>query len=294
MAMSPHYSQVQRILLLVLGLNWAVALAKLVYGLASNSSSMTADGYHSLADGTSNVIGLVGIALSARPKDENHPYGHQKYETLFALGIAAMLLMVALNLVREGVRRLGSPVVPRVDAMSFVVMLATMAVNVTVMTFEYRRGRRLHSDLLIADSMHTRADLFTSFSVLAALVGVKLGYPIIDPIVTLVIAVFVLGSAFGIIRQASRVLVDEAAIANVAVIEQAVLQVEGVKSCHKIRSRGRLDDVHLDLHVQVDGGMTLYDSHRLSHAIAGAVRAALPQVTDVLVHVEPQRPEKPG
>lgn len=286
---SNHYRLVQRVLWIVLALNWLVAVAKIVFGLISHASSMTADGFHSLTDGISNLIGLVGIYFSSQPRDEDHPYGHKKFETLFALGIAAMLLLVAFNLVRGGVNRIAHPVIPTVDLASFVVMIVTLVVNVLVMTYEYRRGVVLHSDILVVDSMHTRADIFTSLSVIVALIAVKLGYPILDPIITLVISGFIAWSAWEIIHQESGILCDAVAIADPSKIVAVVLRIDGVRGCHKLRSRGRLDDVHIDLHVQVDGDMTLNESHQLSHRVQADIIAAFPDVSDVLVHLEPNK-----
>lgn len=282
-----HYLQIQKVLWVVLALNWAVALAKIIYGLMTDSSSMTADGFHSLSDGTSNIIGLIGIHFCSQPKDEDHPYGHKKYETLFALGIAAMLLMVAFSLGRAGIERIIKPVIPQVDLMSFVVMIVTVTVNITVMLYEYRMGKQLQSDILIVDSMHTRADIFTSLSVIVALVCVKAGFPIIDPIITLVIAGFIAYSAFIIIRQESDILCDAVAIADTKKIEDIIIKIEGVISCHKIRTRGRPDDVYLDLHIQIAGNMTMLDSHLLSHRIQKEIKKEFPQIVDVLVHMEP-------
>jgi len=282
-----HYKEVQKVLWLVLVLNWAVAAAKIVYGLITRSSSMTADGFHSLADGTSNIIGLAGIHFCARQKDADHPYGHKKYETLFALGIAAMILVVAFNLAKAGIGRIAKPVTPQVDIASFAVMLITLAVNITVMRYEYRRGKQLQSDILVVDSMHTRADIFTSLSVIVALVGVKIGFPIIDPIITFIISGFIAYSAFEIIRQESGILCDAVAIADTKKIKDVVLRIKGVKNCHKIRSRGRFDAVYLDLHVRVDENLTMRDSHQLSHMIQKEITAEFPQVVDVIVHMEP-------
>ncbi|HBG79082.1 MAG TPA: cation transporter [Phycisphaerales bacterium] len=284
-----HYRQIQKVLLIVLALNWLVAAAKMIYGLISHSASMTADGFHSLADGTSNVIGLIGIYYCSQPKDEDHPYGHKKYETLFALGIAAMLLFVAFNLGKQGIFRFHHPVTPQVDMVSFAVMLITIAVNFTVMIYEYRSGKRLGSDILVVDSMHTKSDIFTSISVLAALIGVKLGYPIVDPIVAILISLFIFRSAFLIIKEESGILCDACAIADTKKIEDIVLAIPSVGRCHKIRTRGRMDDIHLDLHVQIDGNITLNQSHQLSHKIQAEIIKALPQITDVLVHLEPNR-----
>ncbi|MFH1281463.1 MAG: cation transporter, partial [Candidatus Omnitrophota bacterium] len=93
-----HYKKIRKILIIILALNWAVALAKIIYGLSSRCFSMAADGFHSLSDGTSNVIGIIGIHFACQPVDKDHPYGHKKYETLFSLGIAAMLFIVSFNL----------------------------------------------------------------------------------------------------------------------------------------------------------------------------------------------------
>jgi cation diffusion facilitator family transporter len=291
--MKKHYREIQKVLWIVLVLNWAVAAAKMIYGYISGSTSMTADGFHSLSDGISNIIGLVGIRFCSQPKDEDHPYGHKKYETLFALGIAAMLLIVAFNLGKAGVGRIINPIVPQVDFISFAVMIITTMVNITVMIYEYRRGKQLQSDILVVDSMHTRADIFTSVSVIAALVFVKLGLPIADPVITLVIAGFITHSAFVIIREEAGILCDAIAITDTKKIEAAVLRIKGVKSCHKIRSRGRLDDVHLDLHIQIDADMTMRDSHLLNHTIQKEIMSVFPQIVDVLVHMEPS-PDKGG
>jgi cation diffusion facilitator family transporter len=291
--MKKHYREIQKVLWIVLVLNWAVATAKMIYGYISGSTSMTADGFHSLSDGISNIIGLVGIRFCSQPKDEDHPYGHKKYETLFALGIAAMLLIVAFNLGKAGVGRIINPIVPQVDFISFAVMIITTMVNITVMIYEYRRGKQLQSDILVVDSMHTRADIFTSVSVIAALVFVKLGMPIADPVITLVIAGFIAHSAFVIIREEAGILCDAIAITDTKKIEAAVLRIKGVKSCHKIRSRGRLDDVHLDLHIQIDADMTMRDSHLLNHTIQKEIMSVFPQIVDVLVHMEPS-PDKGG
>lgn len=282
-----HYLQIQKVLWGVLALNWAVALAKIIYGLMTDSSSMTADGFHSLSDGTSNIIGLIGIHFCSQPKDEDHPYGHKKYETLFALGIAAMLLMVAFSLGKAGIERIIKPVIPQVDLMSFVVMIVTVTVNITVMLYEYRWGKQLQSDILIVDSMHTRADIFTSLSVIVALISVKLGFPIIDPMITLVISGFIAYSAYIIIQQESDILCDAVAIADTRKIEDIIIKIDGVLSCHKIRTRGRPDDIYLDLHIQIAGDMTMMDSHLLSHKIQKEIMKEFPQVVDVLVHMEP-------
>ncbi|MDD5166204.1 MAG: cation diffusion facilitator family transporter [Candidatus Omnitrophica bacterium] len=282
-----HYSKIKRVLIFVLILNWSVALAKIFYGLFTHFTSMTADGFHSLSDGTSNIIGLIGIHLACQPTDRDHPYGHKKYETLFSLVIAALLFIVAFNIAKEGLTRIGKPYLPRIDLISFIVMLVTMAVNFWVMNYETDKGKALRSDILISDAMHTRADIFTSLSVIIALVAVKSGYPILDPIVTILISVFIAYAGYEIVKESSAVLCDTVAILEDKKIEDIVLGVKGVKTCHKIRSRGRPDDIYIDLHVQVNPDMHVDNAHKISDAIEEAIKNGIPEVTDVVVHIEP-------
>lgn len=283
-----RFRRIRRVLLLILVLNWGVALAKIVYGLLSRSASMTADGYHSLADGASNVVGLIGIGLASRPADEDHPYGHKKYETFAALAIAGLLALVSLQVLEQVAERLLHPGAPGpvVTPASFAVMLGTLGVNLAVTSWERRQGRALHSDLLLADSLHTMGDIFVSVLVIVTLVAVRLGFSWLDIPAALVIVALILRATVSIVRQGSDVLCDTAALDALAV-EQVVTEVPGVLSCHRIVSRGRPDDLEIALHVEVDPKMRVETAHGLAHDIEAAVQKAIPGVARVISHVEP-------
>ncbi len=277
---------VRRILAFILGLNWLVAILKLVFGYMINSTSMVADGYHSFADGASNIVGLLGMRMAGQPMDEDHPYGHKKYETLASLVIAFLLFLVCLNLIHSGWERLRTKSVPEVNVWSFAVLGLTMLINTAVMFYESRRGRALGSDILVADAMHTRADLLTSCSVAVALIGVKIGFPILDPLVAMVIAVFIAISGLEILKGSSAILCDTAAIDRRA-IERLVMAIPDVKKCHKIRTRGRHDDIFIDLHVLVDDNMKVVRAHDLTVKIEDLIKKEFCGVSDIVVHVEP-------
>jgi cation diffusion facilitator family transporter len=289
-ALNKRDTEVGKVLLLILGLNWAVAAAKIIFGLLTRSVSITADGFHSFSDGTSNVIGLIGMKLASQPTDEDHPYGHKKYETFFSLAIGALLLFCAFNLGKEGISRFYKPVLPEIGIWSFIIMVLTLLTNIWVMRYEYKKGRALHSDILTSDSMHTRADIFVSSSVIAALGIIKVnpGFRFLDPLLTILIALVIVYVAFKIIRDCSKVLCDSAAITDTQKIADVVLGVKGVKACHKIRTRGREDDIHIDLHVQVNPHMHIDEAHEICYTIETAIIKAIPGVTDVLVHIEPR------
>ncbi len=281
-----RYRKIRWVLIFVLFLNWGVAGAKLFYGWLTHSASMTADGFHSFSDGSSNIIGLIGIWIASRPIDDSHPYGHKKYETITSVGISILLFLLCFNVTREGVLRFLHPVTPQVNGGSFLVMGITLAINIAVMIYENRMGRALKSDILISDALHTRADILTSSSVVVTLIGIKLGYPILDPIASLVIAGFIGYAAIDIVKESSRVLSDGVAIPTEE-IERLVLSIRGVGECHHIRSRGRIDDIHIDLHVLVDPEMHMHRAHHLSYAIENKIKRDFRGVTDVVVHMEP-------
>ena len=171
-----YYETVKRILIIVLVLNLAVALAKLIYGWRTGSLSMISDGFHSLFDGTSNIIGIVGIILASRPPDLTHPYGHSKFETFSSIGIALLLFITCFEILQSAVGRFLNPSVPNITTLSFMIMMVTIAVNISVSWYENRKGKELGSSILIADSMHTRSDIYASLIVIAGFVLIKMGF----------------------------------------------------------------------------------------------------------------------
>lgn len=288
MSTSPvsQYKEVRRVLILILFLNLGVSLAKVLYGGLSGSVSMTADGFHSMSDGASNVIALVGVWFASRPADSRHPYGHKKFETFTTLGVAASLLVVAYGLGVSSIERFRHPSTPEVNAGSFAVMLATLAVNIWVTRYETARGKALGSDLLVSDALHTKSDIYVSISVIVSLIGVKAGWPWLDPMAGIVIAGLILKAAVDILRHSADVLCDSAVVEE-ARIESAILELDGVRKCHKIRTRGRKDAVHVDLHVLVDGDMTVDQAHDLAHRISDKLKLEIQGVCDVITHIEP-------
>ncbi len=284
-----RHDAVNRVLLRVLFLNLAVAGAKLGLGYATGAVSMISDGFHSLTDSASNVMALIGMRASDKPPDVDHPYGHRKYETLAAAGIFVFLLLVVVEVARAAIHRLSGGGAPAVTSMSFGVMIATLLVNLAVVRYEGREGRRLSSELLHADAMHTKSDVFTSCAVLVSLLAVRLGYPKLDPLGGLLIAVFIAHTGWEIARQTSRVLSDQMVIAEDA-IRAIVMGTPQVVGCHQIRTRGSEDHTFLDLHVWYPPEMPLHEAHRLSHVVKDRLMEAFPQIADAIIHIEPPPP----
>jgi len=270
----------------VLVFNLAVAAAKLILGYATGAVSVVSDGYHSIADSGSNVMGLIGLQYSRKPPDLDHPYGHRKFETLAAGGIFVFLLVAVVEIGRTALKRLASPAPPQVTWISFAVMFVTLGVNLAVVRYEASAGRRLNSELLLADAVHTRSDVFATVGVLFSLLVVWLGHPLLDPVAGVAIAVLIGHTSYEIARDMTGILADRVVI-DEEQIRQAVMGVPEVLGCHHIRTRGSLDHVFLDLHVWLPADARLREAHRVSHVVKDRLMERFPQIADAIIHIEP-------
>jgi len=277
---------VRRVLWITLFLNLAVSAGKIVVGMLSGSVAMVADGYHSLVDGSNNVIGLIVSAFAYAPPDPGHPYGHRKFETTATTFIGGALLLLSYRVVEGALRQASGDHVPTVGLLNWVVMIATMAMNVFVSWYESREGRRLGSDYLIADSAHTRSDLYVSLGVVASFAGAKAGLQWADPAVAIGIAAVIAVQAVRILVGSFHVLTDRVVI-PAETIASVVGGVQGVRGWRDIRSRGGPDSAYVDLVVHVDGALSLHAAHDVADRIEDALKRADPRIVDVVVHLEP-------
>jgi cation diffusion facilitator family transporter len=284
---SERYADVARVLTRVLVLNLIVAIAKIGFGYSSGAISILSDGFHSLTDTASNVVGLVGVYAARRPPDEDHPYGHRKYETVAAVGVVGFLAMVMLEVLRNAFNTLsGRSAPPEISATGFIVMGLTVAINVIVVRYESAAAERLGSEVLLADATQTRGDVWSSLTVIAALAGARAGMPILDPLAALVVAAFIGHAGYQIGITTTKILSDRIVMSE-ADIERVVLSVAGVLGCHQIRTRGSSDHVFLDFHVWLPPAMPLTDAHDISHIVKDRLMARYPQIVDVVIHLEP-------
>ncbi|MBU5307230.1 cation diffusion facilitator family transporter [Clostridioides mangenotii] len=285
--LSDNYKKVNQVLAIILFANLTVAILKICIGNSIKSASMTADGFHSLSDGTSNIIGLIAVFFASRPKDENHPYGHKKIEAIASLIIGLMLLFIGIKIIFTAFYNLQNPVELSISTLSLVIMILTLTVNIFVSAYEFKVGKELNSQILISDSVHTRSDIFISIGVLFTLLGVRLGLPgIIDPIVSLGVSVFIINSSYEVLKPSIGILIDGAAV-DKSKIKELVFEFNEVKDVHNIRSRGSKNDLHIDMHIMVDPFISVEDSHKLAHRIEEEIKTEINKNTQVIVHIEP-------
>lgn len=280
---------VQRVLWITLVLNVAVALAKLVVGLMSNSLSLIGDAAHSAVDTANNVVGLVAVGVATRDADEGHPYGHSKIETLAAFVLAGLLFMTCFNLGVEAIKRLLGyrTASPEVTPVAFVVVIVTLLVNLWVSRYEARRGRELGSEFLLADAAHTRSDILVTLTVLVSLVLVRLGLPHIDAALSLVIAGLIGYIGYEVFQRTVPVLVDASAL-DEKHVRHLVDALPGVFDTHAVRSRRAGDLVFVDLHIVVDPETDTETAHAVTEAVEQVLEKEFGP-TSATVHVETSR-----
>ncbi len=277
---------VRRVLLGILIANLAVVGARLVIGLVSGSLAILGSALDSGVDGLNNVLGLIVVRVASKGPDEDHPYGHGKFETLGALAIVGFLSITCFELVRGAVKDLLRGDHPLdVTDLQLAVLLATLGVNVLVAWYEHRRGNELRSELLIADAAHTRTDVFVTLGVLIGVLFARQGWWWADPVLALGIALLVVRVAYRIFARTVPVLVDQRAVPT-ANIQQMTEAVHGVKSAYGIRSRGGAHVRYAEVTIAVDRTANV----AAAHAIADEVEQRLKQdlhLDEVTVHVEP-------
>ena len=279
---------VRRVLVGLLGANLAVVAAKVFVGIASGSLAVLGDALHSSVDSLYNVLGLIVIRVAARAPDEDHPYGHGKFETLGALAIVVFLSITCFELVRSAVQRLldGGRAIAMSD-MGLVVLLATLGVNVLVAWYENRRGHELSSEILIADAAHTRTDVFITIGVLIGVLFARRGAAWVDPVVAIAVAALIVRVAYQIFSRTVPVLVDERAIPERA-IRHTAQAVTGVKGAYGIRSRGGrgAGARYAEVTIAVDRGANVEAAHAIADEVEERLKREL-ELSAVTVHVEP-------
>lgn len=283
---------VRRVLLQVLVLNLVVVGAKLLAWRSSGALSIVAEVIHSSLDALNNVIALVFARIAAMEPDEEHPYGHHKFERIGALVVVGLLSVTVFELASGALRRLlaaGEAIPSSVAAPdeSLVLMTGSILAGIAVAGWERKRGRELDSPILMADAAHTSTDVWAATAVLLGLLAVRAGYPLADPVITLWVAGMIGWTGWSIVRETVPDLVDERAFPEDR-IRAGARSVAGVQGTADIRSRGRSGEVFVELTILVDPELDVRAAHRIADAVENELRGRL-GARHVTVHVEPGR-----
>ncbi len=279
-----------RATVLGLSVNAVLAIIKLLAGIFGRSYALIADATESMADGISSIIVWRGVVIAEKPADKEHPYGHGKAEALATAAVSIMLLGAALLIFSQSVKEILTP--HHVPApYTLLVLLGVVLIKEGLFRFVGRIGEEVESGAVKADAWHHRSDAITSA---AAALGISIAlvggddYKSADDWAAMFAAVIIGFNGFRLLRPALDELMDAAPKENIVDMAQTVaLQVEGVKGVEKCFARKMGHGYWLDMHVEVDGELTVAVAHEVSHTVKDAIRARLPRVLDVTIHIEP-------
>ena len=270
--------------------NAALSLFKLLAGVLAHSGAMISDAVHSASDVLSSFIVIVGVKLSVRAPDKEHPYGHERLECVAAIVLAVVLgvtgLLIGYGAVGSIDARQGTQVVPGLLAL----VAAVVSIVVKEAMYWYTRyyGKRLNSTSLMANAWHHRSDALSSVGALIGIAGARMGHPVMEPLASLVICVFILKAAYDIFRDAMRKMVDRAADAETeSRLRDCVLAQKDVLGIDRLQTREFGSRIYVDLEIRLDGALSLYEAHGIAEQVHDRIERDFPSVKHIMVHVNP-------
>ncbi|MEA5060388.1 MAG: cation diffusion facilitator family transporter [Candidatus Pelethousia sp.] len=274
-------------------INFMLFIIKGVLGIFIHSVSLISDAVHSLSDIASTLVVLFGIKLSNKPADNGHPYGHEKMECIIALFLGLMLMVIGIAIAREGIRKITH--LAYVDYNNTVLhIFAALSAMLSIMAKEWmyrftiKCARMIGSASMAADAWHHRADALSSIGSLIGIIGICMGYPIIDGIACVIIACFILKAAFDICADACGKLVDSAGSpAVINHIQELVRENREVLAIDMIRTRQFGAKLYVDLEITLDRKISFEHSHQIAHCLHDNIEANIAEVKHCMIHVNP-------
>lgn len=276
--------------------NIALSLFKLLAGIFGHSAALISDAIHSASDIVSTVIVMIGMHISSKEADEDHEYGHERIECVAAILLAVILAATGLGVGYSGIMSIKNASYSGIQVPGLIALIAA-AVSIVVKEamFQYTKvaAKRIRSTSLMADAWHHRSDALSSIGSLLGVLGARLGFPICDPIASLIICLFILKAAYDIFMDAVRKLTDTSCDPKVEEeMRQAALDVDGVLRVDSLRTRQFGSKLYVDMEVAADGNLTLYDSHQIAEAVHHKLEEVFPEVKHCMVHMNPYSPQE--
>ena len=272
--------------------NVLLSLFKLFAGIFANSNAMISDAIHSASDVFSTIVVIIGVRLSSRDSDREHPYGHERMECVAAIILSIVLFITGLGI---GIQALQAILNGNYETLQMPGILALIAAIVSIITKEamywYTRhyAKQIDSAALMADAWHHRSDAFSSIGALIGIAGSRMGFPIMDSIASLVIFIFIAKAAFDIFKDAMDKMVDHSCDENMEkAIYDCVISHEDVLGIDLLQSRIFGNKIYVDLEIELDASYTLEKAHRIAEDIHEDIEKNFPKVKHVMIHVNPK------
>lgn len=284
-----NYKTAVRVTQIGAGADTLLTLGKLIVGYLGNSAALVAEGLHSAADLLFDIVALIGMRIARKEVDEDHPYGHGKYESLATLLLSLILLAVAVGIVWDAVERIQHPDLEAPAALTLWIAAGSMLIKELLYHYTIRVGRRIGSKILVANAWHHRSDAIASFAALIGIAGALLGWPILDPVAAIGVAFFVGKVGVEIAIEALRELTDAATAIDKEIhdsIQRLINAHPEVQSAHLVKARRMGPDIMVDVHVVVDAFLSVSEGHQIADEVEKTLMREISDITSVMVHVD--------
>ena len=289
-----RYREVRKVTLIGSLVDFLLGVVKILVGWLAHSQALVADGIHSLSDLGTDFIVLYAAKHSHREADEDHPYGHGRIETLTTVGLGIALIAVAFGIGYDAVRRLNeTDLLLHPGAIALVVAVISVIAKEGIYQYTKHAAVKLRSNMLMANAWHSRSDAISSIVVVIGVGGAMMGYPYLDAVAAIAVAVMIAKIGFDLIRASTKELIDTALEPEVVeTIRKEIVCVDGVRALHMLRSRRSGGDALVDLHVQVDPHISVSEGHQIGDTVRRRLLERVDEVTDVTVHIDPEDDEQ--
>lgn len=274
-------------------INVALSLFKFAAGILARSGAMVSDAVHSASDVLATLIVILGVKLAGRAADADHPYGHERLECVAALVLGIILGATGVGIGWSGVQKiLGGEDLASPGALALAAAVVSIVVKEGMFWYTRAAARRIDSSALMAEAWHHRSDALSSVGSFAGILGARLGWPVLDPIASVVICLFILKAAWDILSDALERMTDHACAPELAEkMESSVLAQPGVLGVDALNTRLFGDRIYVDVEIRADGELTLNETHATAQAVHDALEEGFPQIKHCMVHVNPVQVE---
>ena len=290
-----NYDQAARIAIkvsvLTIIVNILLSAFKLFAGVFAHSSAMISDAMHSFSDIFSTIVVIAGVKMAARQSDANHQYGHERFESVATILLSFFLFAVGLGIGYNGVYKIlfsNSNAIAVPGQLALVAAVISIAVKEWMFWYTRRAAHKTNSGALLADAWHHRSDALSSIGSLLGILGARMGYPILDPLASVIICLFIFKVAFDILMDAIKKITDEACDwETVNQLNLVITSHDGVDRIDLLRTRKFGNKIYVDLEIAVDGNLSLKHAHAISQKVHDAVEKEFPEVKHCMIHINP-------
>ena len=280
-----------RVSVVSIAINTALSLLKLLAGIIASSGAMISDAVHSASDVFSTLVVIIGVHISSKKPDRDHPYGHERIECVASIILAVILAATGIGIGCKGIENIISasskpPEIPGILAL--VAAIVSIAVKEIMFRYTKSAARKLDSGALMADAWHHRSDALSSIGALAGILGARLGFPIMDPIASVVICIFIGKAAVDIFRDAVDKMVDKACPEEtIDKMHEVIMSVDGVIGIDELKTRLFGSKIFVEVEIRMDSSKTLVEAHETAEQVHGAIEREFTAVKHCMVHVNP-------